>query len=452
MIHKQEKSAVFSLALIMSFRMLGLFMILPVFSAYAHELKGATPTLIGLALGIYGLTQAILQMPFGSLSDRIGRKPIILLGLIFFAGGSVIAALSHSITGVIIGRALQGSGAIGSTTLALVADLTRDENRSKAMAFIGLFIGASFTIAVILGPMINKLWHLNGIFWTTAVLAVIGIILLFTIVPTPPTLVTHPEVESSPQTIRSILKNTQLLRLDFGIACSHAILTAIFIAIPILLTQVMHLGQSAQISLYLSVLIFSFIGMLPFIILAEKKRQMKGVFIGAVATITLSLLLLYYFHSSATSIGLLLLLYFTAFTLLEASLPSLVSKISPIRKKGTAMGIYSTSQFFGIFIGGSAGGFLYGHFGLNGVFLFAFLAGLLWLIFAVSMKQPPYLSTIIISMPNNNTPENFHNIGNIAGVSEVALMTNEQLIYVKIDKKIITEDELRNRIETGNLA
>lgn len=452
MVLKHEKSAVFSLALIMSFRMLGLFMILPVFSAYAHELAGATPTLIGIALGIYGLTQAILQMPFGSLSDRIGRKPIILLGLIFFAVGSVIAAMSHSITGVIIGRAVQGAGAIGSTTLALVADLTRDENRSKAMAFIGLFIGASFTIAVILGPIINNVWHLNGIFWVTAALAVVGIILLFTIVPSPPTLVMHPDVESSPHTIRSILKNKQLLRLDLGIACSHAILTAIFIAIPILLTHVMHLGQSTQISLYLSVLIFSFIGMVPFIIFAEKKRQMKTIFIGAVATITASLLLLYYFHSSAMSIGILLLLYFTAFTLLEASLPSLVSKISPIRKKGTAMGIYSTSQFFGIFVGGALGGFLYGHFGLNGVFLFAFSTGLLWLIFAISMKQPPYLSTIIINIPAGQPLENFHNIGKIAGVSEVALMTNEQLIYVKIDKKIITEDELRNRIETGNLA
>ncbi|MCH9644687.1 MAG: MFS transporter [Gammaproteobacteria bacterium] len=451
--HKNEKSAVVSLALIMAFRMLGLFMILPVFSAYAGELKGATPTLIGVALGVYGLTQACLQMPFGALSDRIGRKPIILTGLLLFAIGSAVAALSTSITGVIIGRAIQGAGAVGSTVLAMVADLTRDEHRSKAMAMIGLCIGISFTIAIIVGPILNSWWHLSGLFWTTMGLALIGMLLTI-YVPTPPKLVVHPDLEARSGVFESVLSNTQLLRLDLGIACLHAILTATFVAIPILLTHILRLHEEGQIFMYLVVLVVSFILMVPLIIIAEKKRKMKSIFNGAIAAIAASQILLYFFHHSVYSIGALLLLYFTAFILLEASLPSLVSKISPIRNKGTAMGVYSTSQFFGIFVGGIVGGALFGHYGLKGVFVFSIIVAAIWLITAVTMKQPPYLSTIIISPPSTADcgSDLYHKLRKIAGVAEVAFLPDEQLVYFKIDKKIISEDELRNRIETGNLT
>lgn len=451
----REKSAVMSLSAIMAFRMLGLFMILPIFSAYAGHLIGATPLLIGIALGIYGLTQACLQLPFGMLSDKIGRKPVILMGLLLFAVGSVIAALSHTITGIIIGRAVQGAGAIGSTCIALVADLTRDENRSKAMAMIGLSIGTAFTIALVLGPIINTWFHLNGIFWATAVLSGLGIVLLFTTIPTPPTLSTHSDTVPIATKLKSLLTHKALLRLDIGILCSHAILTATFIAIPILFTHHLQLTETHQILLYLIVLGVSFIAMVPFIIIAEKKRQMKRIFCGAVMTIGVSQLLLLGFHHNDFSIGATLLLFFTAFTLLEASLPSMVSKIAPIRSKGTATGIYSTSQFLGIFIGGSVGGWLHGLFGLNAIFIFCAVLALVWTVVAMSMKEPPYLSTLVFSLTTtaaDSVQALYTTISALPGVGEVALMDDNNLLYIKADKKLIDENELRNLIQPGNLA
>ena len=450
----KERSATLSLATIMAFRMLGLFMILPVFSVVAEQLPGATATLVGIALGIYGLTQALLQMPFGMLSDRIGRKPIITVGLILFAIGSVVAACSHTIYGIILGRALQGAGAIGSTTLAMAADLTRDENRTKAMAFMGLTIGFAFSLAMVFGPIINTWFHLSGIFWVTAGLAMIGILLLYTSVPTP-TRITHQNTKTDPVRLKAILKNPQLLRLDAGILLLHAMLTALFIAIPILFTRLLQLTETQQVLLYLVVLIFAFLTMVPLIIIAEKKRKMKPIFILAICTLVITQLLLLFFQRSTIGITIILLLFFSAFTLLEASLPSLVSKISPIRNKGTAMGLYSTSQFLGIFIGGSLGGWIYGQYHIEGLFIFCALLGLIWLTFATSMQQPPYLSTLTFGTEqwNNKDPggELVSRLKSMPGVAEVALIAHEALIYLKVDKKIADKDELRKLIEEGNL-
>jgi predicted MFS family arabinose efflux permease len=449
MIFQKEFTAVGALGLVMAVRMLGLFMILPVFSLHAGSFAHANAQLIGLALGVYGLTQAILQIPFGLLSDRIGRKPVMAIGLGIFIAGSICAALSHSIYGLIFGRAIQGAGAIGSTVLAMVADLTRDENRSKAMAVIGLAIGGSFAVAMIVGPLLNAWAGLAGIFWVTAGLAVAAELLVWRIVPTPPT-----PVGAEWGGLRQALKNPELLRLDAGIFTLHAILTAFFVAIPIILNQVFHLDSTTQTLLYLLVLLLSFALMLPPVIIAEKKRAMKSVFLTAIVLLILTQLLLWSFHQRLLTVAWLLLLFFTAFTFLEAVLPSWVSKVAPLRHKGAAMGCYSTAQFLGIFAGGSGGGWAYAHYGMDGVFLFGAVLGLVWLTLSFTLRPPRYLTTVIFQLQQfyETNPEILaKNLSGIAGVVEVAIIRAEALIYLKIDRAILNKPQLRQSLEKSKL-
>ncbi len=440
-----ERRAAFSLAGIFSFRMLGLFMILPVFSLYAHQLNGATATLIGLALGIYGLTQALLQIPFGMLSDKIGRKPIIITGLLLFACGSVIAATAHSITGVILGRALQGAGAVGSTIIALLADLTREEHRTKAMAIIGMVIGMSFTIAMVLGPILNGIIGVSGIFWLTAVLAILGVLIVAKVVPNPAHIIFHRDAEPEIAQFGKVLSQPELLRLDLGIFSLHAILTACFIAIPIILQNTVGLPEEKQWYLYLPVLILAFFAMVPFIIAAEKKRKMRPIFLSAITAVGLSQLGLWFFHDSLLSVALLLFIFFTAFTLLEASLPSLISKVAPSGSKGTAMGVYSSSQFLGIFVGGTLGGWCYGHHHVMSVFLLCAVIAGIWLFTASFMKRPPHLGTLLLKVgqvSEEKAQQLTAQLLQIAGVAEAAIMTDDGIAYLKVDNKIIDKKQL----------
>ena len=381
-----ERRAALSLAGIFSLRMLGLFMIYPVFALWARRLPDATAFSIGLALGVYGLTQALFQIPLGFLSDRLGRKRIIAAGLLLFALGSVVAALSHSIDGIILGRLLQGAGAVGSAILALAADLTREQQRTKAMAVIGMTIGASFSLALVAGPILNRWIGVPGIFWLTAVLALLGIGVLYGLVPQPLVSSVHAEAEPVPALFKRVLTDRELLRLDFGIFVQHTILTASFLSVPFVLKQA-GVALHDQWFVYLPVLVVSVICMLPLIILAERGR-MKPVFLASVATLGVSQLLLLLGHGRLPVVIVALLVFFTAFNLLEASLPSLISRVAPSEAKGTALGIYSSSQFFGIFVGGALGGWLQGVWGLTGVFgLCAALAGL-WLLVAIAMRPP----------------------------------------------------------------
>jgi MFS family permease len=435
---RQEFRAAGSLAAVFSVRLLGLFMIYPVFAAYARNLSGANPYLIGEALGIYGLTQGLLQIPFGLLSDRLGRKGVIVFGLVLFGFGSAVAALSSSIGGVIIGRALQGAGAVGSVILALVADLTAEENRTKAMAMVGITIGASFMIAVVAGPIVANFVGVRGIFWLMVGLALLGIAITQFAVPSPRRVRVHRDAEAVPALIGAVLRDKELLRLDFGIFALHVMLTASFLVVPDLLHGTLDLAVRDQWMVYLPVLVLSVVLMLPAIVAAEKYRRMKGVFVGAIVALVASQLMLYFGAGNVVVLLAALVVFFTGFNVMEASLPSLITKAAPVDAKGTAMGLYSSLQFLGIFTGGVVGGFAHQQGGSGAVFALTAATALIWLLAAATMAQPSYLTTRLVPIADGRTgdAENLAaRLRQVPGVAEAVVITEEKLAYLKVDSR-----------------
>lgn len=431
-----ERRTAYSLAAIYALRMLGLFLILPVFALYAEELPEVTPLLVGLAVGIYGLTQAVLQIPFGLLSDRIGRKPVIVGGLLVFALGSVVAAMAEDIHMVILGRALQGSGAIAAAVMALAADLSREEVRTRVMATIGVSIGAAFMASLILGPVLNHWIGVPGIFWLTAVLALGGVAVALFLVPRADRSRVHRDAEPVPAQFRAVLRDRDLLRVDFGVFALHMMLTALFLAVPLILRD-LGLANESHWQIYLPVMIASVAGMVPLIILAEKRRHMKGVLLGAVSVLGLAQLLMYLVGQAWIGMVSGLLLFFVAFNLLEASLPSLVAKMAPAAAKGTAMGFFSSSQFLGAFAGGLLGGWAHQALGLNGVFLLGACLALAWLLLAAGMSNPRYLSSHLLNVGPVDEQEAQRlaaRLGGIPGVAEAVVVAEDGVAYLKVDK------------------
>ncbi|MBL1321446.1 MAG: MFS transporter [Methylophaga sp.] len=440
-----EKRSIAGLSSIFALRMLGLFMILPVFSLAADQYSHATPILIGLAIGAYGLTQALLQIPFGMLSDRIGRKRVITIGLLLFAAGSVVAAMADSIYMVIAGRLLQGSGAIAAAIMALTADLTRDEHRTKAMASIGISIGLSFSIALAAGAALEHWIGLSGIFWATALLSLVGIGVLHLWVPTPTRLVNHRDIEPVPQQFLNVFRNAEIMRMVLSIMILHCLLTITFFALPIALFEHAGLAKEQHGLIYLPILILAFISMVPFIIIAEKRRKMKPIFIGSIAVLALAQFGWSMVSTSLFGLLFCLWLFFTAFNILEASLPSLMSKLSPLANKGTAMGVYSSAQFLGAFIGGAAGGLLFSKLGVEGVFIAGAILTVAWLLLILPMKPPKHLSTRIIHLDNvtdNNAPNIAQQLNDIHGVAETIIVVEERVAYVKFSPDEIDADAL----------
>ncbi|MDH5446871.1 MAG: MFS transporter [Gammaproteobacteria bacterium] len=440
-----ERRAAFSLAGVFAVRMLGLFMILPTFALYAKELQGYTAILAGLAIGIYGLTQGLLQIPMGMLSDRIGRKPVIIGGLVVFAIGSVVAAMADSVYGVIAGRALQGAGAIASAVMALAADLTREDQRMKIMAMIGMSIGMSFALALILGPMLHGWFGVSGIFWVTAGLALFGIVLVLFRVPNPVVSRFRRDATVDPGLLKKILTDGQLLRLDLGVLILHMIMTATFMAIPLILNNQMGLAAEDHWRVYLPVLILSVVLILPLIIQAEKKRLMKQIFISAVLGLGVACAGMYGLHQNMGGLVLMLVLFFTAFNLLEASLPSLVTKIAPATHKGTAMGAFSSAQFLGAFLGGLTGGWLSQEYGLQGVFLGNAVMAAIWLVFAVTMREPGYLSSYLLrvgEVDEHEAEDLVDKLSEITGVEEAVVIPEDGVAYLKVDKKVLDREAL----------
>ncbi len=440
-----ERRATWSLASIYALRMLGLFMILPVLSLFAKQLEGATPLLIGLSMGIYALPQVILQIPFGLLSDRIGRKKVIIFGLVLFFAGSVVAALSTTINGVIAGRALQGAGAISAAVMALVADLTQEVHRTKAMATIGASIAASFGVGFVAGPIISNFGGVQAVFAATAVLTILAILSIVYIVPNPQQSKLHRDAEFVPEQMMQALKNPELLRLNYGIFTLHMILMAIFVVVPSLMRDA-GLVAGTEWQVYLPVFVISMAVMVPFVILAEKKRKMKQVFIGAIATIMLAELGLSLFHENLVGIIGCLWIFFCGFNLLEATLPSLVSKTAPADLKGTAMGAYSSCQFMGLFLGGVLGGWFNGQFGVAAVFLFCAAAAFSWMLLSLTMKQPRYLANMLISLQQaseSTANQLVDEMLKINGVAEVTLRYEDGVAYLKVDNQQLEKEKLQ---------
>ncbi|MBI3095793.1 MAG: MFS transporter [Rhodocyclales bacterium] len=386
---RDEKRAGVSLASIFALRMLGLFLILPVFAIHAQTIPGGDDlTLVGVALGAYGLTQAMFQIPFGMAADSFGRKRVIVFGLLLFAIGSAVAALAGDIWWTIFGRVLQGAGAISAAVTALAADLTREQHRTKVMAMIGSSIGLVFALSLVAAPALYAAIGMSGIFWLTAILAVAAIGLVTHVVPPAPPLPPGPK-----PAFRDVLLDTQLLRLNFGIFTLHMVQMAMFVVVPGLLIRYGDLPLASHWKIYLPAVLASFVLMVPAIIVAEKRNKVQAVFVTAIGLLLATLLGMWLGSTSFMVVAGGLLSFFVAFNILEAMLPSLISRVAPPNAKGAALGVYNTTQALGLFVGGAMGGWLVKNFDAGAVFVGAAAMVALWLLAAATMPPVPLRRT-----------------------------------------------------------
>ena len=438
MMNALERRSTFALSSIFALRMLGLFMIIPVFSVAGQSYQGATPALIGLAVGVYGLTQAILQIPFSLLADRFSRKPLVVLGLLLFALGGAVAAMSESIYGVIIGRAIAGGGAVSAVVMALLADITREEQRSKAMAVMGMSIGVSFMVAFSLGPWLTSLVGISGLFWVTTIMGIAAISMLLLV---PKVTRHHRNYQQGYITqLKQVLKMGDLNRLHISVFALHLLLTAMFIYMPSQLIEFADIPLSRHGLVYLPLLVISLFFAFPSIILAEKYRKMRGIFLTAIGGIVLGLLVLIFGFESKYILLLGLALFFIAFNVMEALLPSWLSKSAPIQSKATAMGVNASSQFLGAFFGGMIGGqlLILNNTSMGWGILTAI--AIVWLLISFGLVQPRYLSSLVIRLPESKqTDEWTSQLLAIRGIEEVVVMPDQQVAYIKVDKQQIDD-------------
>jgi MFS family permease len=443
----EERRAGAALAAIFGLRMLGLFLILPVFSVWARSIPGGSDlTLVGLALGAYGLTQALLQIPFGMASDRLGRKKVIVFGLLLFAAGSAIAGLAGNIYTTILGRCLQGGGAISAAVTALAADLTREQHRTKVMAMIGSSIGLVFAGSLVLAPLLYSWIGMSGIFLLTGALALGAIALVTLAVPEPPELVVP---DGGVARFRQVLGDPQLMRLNFGIFALHLAQMAMFVVVPGALVAAGGLPVPEHWKIYLPVVLASFVLMLPAIIAAEKRGRMMKVFVGAILLLLASQVGFLLGGNSFTALVAMLLVFFVAFNILEASLPSLISRIAPPKSKGTALGIYNTTQSLGLFLGGSIGGALAQHVGSGAVFAFGAAVIGMWLALAVSMRPPPVLALREFSIPQHLDVERIkRQLAELPGVREAVVDKRTAYLKVNMDR---WDERLAQRVLGGEI-
>lgn len=441
-----EKRAASLMAALYASRMLGMFMILPTFALFASgEFPQASAMMIGLTIGIYGLSQALLQLPFGMWSDKFGRKPLIAIGLVLFALGSVVCALAPTLEWMMVGRALQGAGAISAVLLALLADLTRETVRLRAMSLVGISIGFSFTISLVIGPALDALVGVRGIFWLTALMALGGLVVLYTLIPDPEIKPLSRDVQADTSALGVVLKDAGLLRLNFGIFALHLLLTALFIAVPLALVQSAGIDVMQHWQIYLPVMLVSFALMTPLIIYGEKKAKLRPIFLLSIGLLMLAEAMLWAGHDNLWLVVLALIVFFTGFNVMEASLPSLIAKFAPAHLKGTASGVYATSQFFGTFLGGLLGGALLGWGSFDAVFGAAIGLTVVWFAIAWGMVNPDRISSFVLPLRDEHiaTPEATKQaLMSIQGVREAWVDSVGVRAYLKIDKTQVSEDNL----------
>jgi MFS family permease len=381
-----ELRAGLSLAGVFGLRMLGLFFILPVLAVHAPHIEGGGDLmLVGLALGAYGLAQGILQIPFGAASDRWGRKPVLYAGLAIFAAGSFVGCIADDIWTMIAARTLQGAGAISSVAMALAADLTREQHRTKVMAMIGSMIGLMFALSLVGAPLLYRAIGMDGLFVLTGLLCIAAMAVVKYQVPDPPA---QPRAAvSAAGSVRAAVLDTELVRLNAGIFILHVVLYAMFVVVPPLVVRG-GLALPEHWKLYLPAILGSFALMIPAVLYADRRNQSKPVLIGAVALLLVAEVALAAFGGGMVLLALLLLAFFVAFTVLEALLPSLVSRTAPAQGRGTAIGVYNTTQTLGVFFGGLLGGWVAAHHGTTGVFALCAVLAAVWLALALGMRAP----------------------------------------------------------------
>lgn len=438
MMNALERRSTFALSSIFALRMLGLFMIIPVFAVAGKSYQYATPALIGLAVGVYGLSQAILQIPFSLWADRFSRKPLIVLGLLLFAIGGAVAAMSHTIYGVIIGRAIAGAGAVSAVVMALLADVTREEQRTKAMAIMGMSIGLSFVVAFSLGPWLTSLVGISGLFWVTTVM---GLLAILTLLLVPKTTRHHQNFKQGYlNQLKQVLKMGDLNRLHVSVFALHLLLTAMFVYVPSQLIEFAGIPLAKHGIVYLPLLLISLFFAFPSIILAEKYRKMRSIFLTAIFGIIIGLLILIFGYQSKYILLTGLGLFFIAFNVMEALLPSWLSKSAPIQSKATAMGVNASGQFLGAFFGGTLGGQL---LMLNNTAIgWSVLAAIaiIWLLISFGLAQPRYLTSIVLRLPEDKQTDDWTSqLLAIHGIEEVVVMPEQQVAYIKVDKQLIDD-------------
>ncbi|UOO82660.1 MFS transporter [Uruburuella testudinis] len=431
----EEWRASSSLAGVYALRMLGMFLVLPVLALYAATLPGAEnhKALVGLAMGIYGLTQALLQLPLGMASDKFGRKKVIYAGLIVFAAGSFMAAAADTLEMLVLARAVQGAGAVSAAVTALVADLTREEVRTRAMAMIGLSIGLTFSASLVVAPVLTRWVGVPGLFALTGILTVLSIALVAWITPNPAQSKLHEDAQAQPARIGEVLKNGQLLRLDFGIFALHAAQMALFTSLPFAMVA-LGLDKVQHWKVYLPATVVGLVLMVPLIIIGETRNKLKQVFVGGIVCIAAAQLGLLFGLHSIWLVALCLIVYFIGFNVLEASLPSLVSKIAPSDLKGTAMGVYNTAQSVGLFCGGALGGVLFEYYGFNGVFAFCSALIVLWMLLAAAAPAPRPVKNITLAVPKTwqRREDTLHSaLMSLYGVEAVSFSADRQTVYIK---------------------